>query len=176
MVVLEIGYEVVLHQVQGIFAALIIGLAGAGFVDSGHHPASIGRHLRHEGHAQFAAEFSAERAPRDDVFLAYGGLRPDGHEGVQPLIVQRTIDIYAERLAVARHGVAVGASVDTFHQQMTAALADVEQAPGNQRNRAGGQRLDDTFLGFRGHQGHVAVEDRRAHRVGGRADAHLSAG
>ena len=37
--------------------------------------------------------------------------------------------------------------------------------------RALGQRLDDALLGFRRHQRHIAIKDRRIDRIGG--DGHL---
>ena len=65
--------------------------------------------------------------------------------------------------------------MDAFHQQMAAALPDVSQSPGNQRDRAGRQRLDHALLRLCGHQRNISIEDRRAHWIGGRPYAHLSA-
>ena len=117
--------------------------------------------------------------PRKELHAITSSLRMDicglhGDQGVQALVVLRAVDVHAQRLAVAREGVAVGAGVDAVHQQTAAG------SPTSRRRQAisgialGGQRLDHALLGLRRHQRHVAIEDRRAHRIGGGPDGHLT--
>ena len=120
--------------------------------------------------------FAAEGAPLDHVFVADGHPRLDGGERVHALVVLRAVHVHAHGLAVAREGVAIGAGVHALDHHAAAGLADIAQAPGDQGNRGRRERLDDALLGLGGHQRHVAIEDRRAHRVGRRLDADLAGG
>ena len=71
---------------------------------------------------------------------------------------------------------AVGARMQTFHQELAGGIAHVAQAPGNQRQGGGRQRLDHALLHFRWHQRDVAVKDGRSHRVDLGLDGNLPVG
>ena len=174
-VVLEVGDVVVPHEVDGILAALVVALIDAGIVHGGDDVAARGRELGHEPHAQFAPQLAPEGAPRDLVLGADGGLRLDVDDGVQALVVQRPIHVQAQGLAVGRKGMAVGAGVQSFHQQATLLFGDVAQPPGDQRNGLRGQRLDHAFLVLGRHERHVPIEDGRPNRILRGSDGDLSA-
>ncbi len=105
----------------------------AGRPDGGHDVAAVGRDLRHEpealdgGLGAVGAEVLLEGTPADDVLIADGHVFGNGNEGVQALVVLRAVEVDAERLAVARKGMAVGAGGEILHHRAALGLADVAQ-------------------------------------------------
>ena len=102
-------------------------------------------------------------------------MRLDVGERVEALVVLRAVEVHAERLAVARERVAVGAGVHAGEQHAARGLATRCAAA---RRSAGpcsvASGLMTPFFARRRHERHVAVEDRRADRVLRGADAHLA--
>src|ERR1039458_4994707 len=74
------------------------------------------------------------------------------------------VHVHAQSAAVVREGVAIGAGMHVRQQDAALGLRDVAEAPGDQGNLVGVERLDDARLGFRWHQRDIAVEDGRADR------------
>ena len=60
----------------------------------------------------------------------------DGGQRVQALVVLRTVHVKAQRLAVGRERVAVGAGVQIGHHDVAGGLGHVADTPGDQRKCA----------------------------------------
>ncbi len=71
---------------------------------------------------------------------------------------------------------AVHAHRQVINEQAALIFVHVAQAPGDEGQRRGGQRLDDAALELRGHERHVAEEDGRADGIFGGAEGDAARG
>jgi hypothetical protein len=118
-----------------------------------------------------------KRTPADDVLIADGHVFGDGNEGVEALVVFRAIDVEAKSFAVARKGMAVGASVEAGHHRATLWFRNVAQTPFDKRKRGSGERLDGTLLRVRrGHERNIAIENGSADGIDGSRDCDAAHG
>jgi len=98
-------------------------------------------------------------------------------EGVEALVVARSVHVQTHGSAVAREGMAVGAGGQILHDGVAAGLADVAQLPLDEGQSAGWQRLNRPRADERrNHQGDVAIEDGGAHRIRRREDGYAAGG
>src|ERR1035438_10324564 len=82
--------------------------------DRSDHILSGGRDLRHKAKTLGRSLFGIG-APSDHVIVADGANLLYGDEGVKRFIVLRPVHVDAERLSVAREGMAVGAGGQVLH-------------------------------------------------------------
>ena len=114
-VVLEVGYVIRTGNVEG--------WAGK----CADHESAVRGDLRHEAHARLA-DLSI-RVPLNDVLVLNRDFALDGHNGIEALVVGRTIDVDAHRLAIAGEGMAIGAGGHVVENRAAFSLANIAKTP-----------------------------------------------
>ena len=163
--------EIIMFEVGHVVVARVAFRA----LDHGHYKLPVRRNLRHEPDPGLRHRGVLEGSPRNSVLVADGHLGLDGGQDVEPFVVGGAVQVHPQSLAVAGKGMAVGAGMNSRKKHTAAGVADIAQPPGDQWDGVGSQRFDYPLLKFGGHERHIAVEDRRPHRVLGGLEHHVAA-
>ena len=150
-IVLEVGDVIAVRNIEG--------WAGKGADDE----AAVGRDLGHEADARLTD--SPVGIPLHHVLGLNGDVAVDWGDGIKSLVVGGAVDVDAHGFAVHRKGMAVGAGRHVVKNGAAFRLANVAQTPLDEMNGRGGKRLHRPVCALGGHQGHIAIEDWRSHRV-----------
>ncbi len=123
-------------------------------LDRADDVAAVGRDLGQQAERQLLV-LAPVVAPGDERVLAQDGLRPHRCDDIGPLVAA-VVDVHRQGLAVGREGMAIAADLHAGEQNGRPVRRDLAQVPANRVDV-----LEDMAEGQR----HIAVEDRRAHRV-----------